>query len=125
MIDFIVGVIVATLSGMGVGGGGLLVLYLVFVKSFGQLEAQGLNLLFFIAACGSSLSFHIRKRKIDYRLCLYLVVGGTLGAVLGSITAQEMDPMIVRKVFGWLLVLSGIITLFGREKKNKKIDKKY
>ena len=38
----------ALLAGMGVGGGGLLVLYLVFIKDMGQTMAQGLNLVFFI-----------------------------------------------------------------------------
>ena len=55
MIDFFAGVLIASLAGMGIGGGGLLVLYLVFVKGAEQLGAQGLNLVFFICAAASSV----------------------------------------------------------------------
>ena len=39
---------VALLSGMGVGSAGLLVTYLALVLGMPQLQAQGLNLLFFL-----------------------------------------------------------------------------
>ncbi len=123
-VDFLIGIIVATLAGMGVGGGGLLVLYLVFVKNMDQIEAQGMNLIFFISAATVSLIYHAGKRKINYKLCFFLTVFGSVGAVLGSYTAYRIDPMIVRKVFGWLLIISGSLTLLNKNnkaKENKKI----
>ena len=116
VLDFFAGVIISALAGMGVGGGGLLVLYLVFVKGIEQIEAQGANLVFFIAAASASLIYHIRKRKINFKVCIILCLFGTLGAVAGSMTAYKIDPTLVRKIFGWLLIVSGCLTLLGKKK---------
>ena len=48
--------IIALLSGMGIGSGGLLVIYLTLLEKVPQLTAQGINLLFFIFASASSRS---------------------------------------------------------------------
>ena len=40
--------LLAALSGMGVGGGGLFVIYLSLFTNTPQLTAQGMNLLFFL-----------------------------------------------------------------------------
>ena len=114
IIDVVAGIFISILSGMGIGGGGLLVLYLVFVKNMAQASAQGLNLLFFIFASSSSLLYHFKKRKIDKRLLLLLIIPGLFGAVLGSLTANVIEPVIMRRLFGWLSVISGTFILFGK-----------
>ncbi|MBR5314645.1 MAG: sulfite exporter TauE/SafE family protein [Clostridia bacterium] len=124
MIDFIAGTIVAALSGMGVGGGGLLVIYLVFVKNMGQIESQGINLLFFIISASSAFLYNLRKRKINFRLCILLCICGIFGAVVGALCANIIAPVTVRKIFGWLLVASGVWSVISDKKKNKKISKK-
>ena len=48
MVSFIVALITSVLSGLGIGGGGLLVIYLAFFTDTPQITAQGINLLFFI-----------------------------------------------------------------------------
>ena len=47
IVDFIVGVFAAALSGTGVGGGGLFIIYLSFAKDMAQGVMQGINLIFF------------------------------------------------------------------------------
>ena len=120
VLDCLAGVIIAALAGMGVGGGGLLVLYLAFVKNTPQLDAQGLNLAFFTAASLSSLLYHVRKRKLNFKLTLLLALFGLPGAYFGFKTAAITSPETVRRFFGWLLIISGCITfLSGRRKKEK------
>ncbi len=120
MIDFFAAMVIAILAGMGVGGGGLLVLYLVFVKDMGQLHAQGLNLVFFIFAAGASLVYHAKKRKINPKLSGLLILFGVIGAYLGAGTAAVLKPGVVRKIFGWLLILSGGIVLI-KDRKHRNI----
>lgn len=118
MLDYLAGMLIAALAGMGVGGGGLLVLYLVFVKDMSQLEAQWINMVFFIFASTSALLWHRKKRNINWKLSLLLIALGITGAFLGAITANIISPKITRKIFGWLMVISGSITLFPKKIKN-------
>jgi len=116
VIDFFAGMIISILAGMGIGGGGLLVLYLVYVKNMEQISAQGINLLFFIFAAVSSLLYHRKKRDMDYKMCLKLMAFGAMGAILGALTAQFLDGGVIRKMFGWLLITSGSISLLKKKK---------
>ena len=50
LLDILAGTAVAVLSGMGVGSGGLLVVYLTLAAGMQQAPAQALNLFFFLFA---------------------------------------------------------------------------
>lgn len=112
IVDIAAAAAIGTLSGMGIGGGGLLVIYLTLVRGVGQLEAQGMNLYFFIFASAAALYVHIAKRKINYPLILLTSSVGMLGAYGGSALASVTDPELIRRVFGAMLLVSGGISLF-------------
>lgn len=134
MIDIIFGTAAAVLSGMGVGSGGLLVIYLTMLGEYDQITAQGLNLLFFIFSSGSAMLFHFTHRKINYGAVMILVVFGIAGAGLGSILLIIIGGDIARKFFGIMLVFSGVLALkkSGKKtlennsqgRKNKRIKKR-
>ncbi len=102
---------IALLAGIGVGGGGLLVLYLTLVEAMPQAEAQGINLLFFLCAAGAAFLVNCRKRSFPWKTVLLLAVGGTAFAILGAFLATKVSPTLLRRSFGGLLVASGLITL--------------
>ena len=66
-MDMVASFLISVLAGMGVGGGGLLVIYLSLVRNIDQLAAQGINLLFFVCASLSALVVNIKKRSL--KLC--------------------------------------------------------
>lgn len=117
MIDFLAGAVIATLAGMGIGGGGLLVLYLVFVKGMEQIGAQGLNLVFFICASLASLVCHTQKRKIMWKIAVMMSVAGTVGAYIGSGVASNVKPQTLRSIFGWFIMVAGAIVVLNFKKK--------
>ena len=47
-MDMIIGFLAGFAGGLGVGGGGILLLYLTAFAGVEQLSAQGINLLFFL-----------------------------------------------------------------------------
>ena len=118
-IDIIASFIIALLSGMGIGSGGLLVIYLTIMTDIEQLSAQGANLLFFLFSSGAALLYNIRKRNIYWSAVLFLSVIGILGALLGSFVAGIIPTGILRKLFGTMLTVSGIVTLFKKEKQTE------
>jgi uncharacterized membrane protein YfcA len=117
MIDFIVSASVALLSGLGVGSGGLLVVFLTEYRSVGQLFAQGINLLFFIFSSGAATAVNLRKRKISYGSVLMMSIGGVIGAIVGAVSASFIDPAYLRIGFGLMLLIGGIPSFLrsGRE----------
>ncbi len=116
-LDFIVSTIAAVLQGLGIGSSGTLVIYLTMWAGWEQVTAQGVNLIFFIFSAVAALFFHIRKRKIYWGVLLYLTLFGVLGAAVGSLLLNVFDPDLVRKIFGGMLVISGLLGLFGRSDK--------
>ena len=111
IFDVIISFVLAALSGLGVGGGGLFVIFLAIFTDTPQLIAQGMNLLFFIFSASSSLIIHLTHRKIYVSLIFVLIISGALGAIFGTFVSQKIDPNILRKIFGAMLVITGIFTL--------------
>ena len=108
--------VAATLSGLGVGSAGILVLYLTGAQGMPQLAAQGANLIFFLA-CGSiSLLFSLRKTPPLWRYQPFLLLGGIPGALLGTALAATLPEGALRLAFGLLLILCGAWGLFGKKK---------
>lgn len=125
IVTMIIVFIIAALSGMGVGGGGLFVIYLSLFTDTPQLLAQGINLLFFLLCAGASLIFHLQKRNIYFLAVAILAGAGIVGSLVGSSIAEHINESILRKIFGAMLVISGIITLKrkGTNVSDKKSEK--
>ncbi|MBQ7412356.1 MAG: sulfite exporter TauE/SafE family protein [Clostridia bacterium] len=121
MLDIIISFLIATLMGMGIGGGGFLVIYLTLCLNFEQIIAQGTNLVFFIICGLFATLVHTFKRKINPYQLLIMSVLGSLGAFITSHIANVIDPKIPRIALGLLLIVSGALSLikvFIRKNKN-------
>jgi uncharacterized membrane protein YfcA len=118
-MDIIATLIVATLSGMGLGSGGLMVLYLTLIRHAPQLLAQGFNLLFFLFASASSMIVHLLKRRIFWSAVLILILAGLPAAYLGTRVALHLPEGLVAKLFGLFLISVGLPGLFGRNRAKK------
>ena len=110
-ISLITAFFVAILSGLGVGGGGLFVIYLALFTNLPQLQIQGINLAFFLFSSSASLSVHLTKRKIFWSAVFVMSLAGILGAILGSLLSIKIEETVLRKIFGAMLVISGILSL--------------
>ena len=112
-MKFLATFLISALMGMGVGGGGLFVIYLTLCLSYPQILAQGTNLFFFVIAGVASIFYHFKKRQIVlWQVCL-MIIFGSGGSILFSKLALSLDPKYPRIALGVLLVISGLITLFN------------
>lgn len=120
LLDLAACVAIGALSGMGVGGGGLLVIYLTIFRNYAQLDAQAANLLFFIFAAGAALFVHLKKREIDYRTTAVFAISGIVGSLFGSSVTALVPENLTGKIFGAMLAVSGTITLVKSLRSSRK-----
>ena len=117
-VALIVGTVLGFLTGLGVGGGSLLMVWMTAVLSMEQKAAQGVNLLYFLPCAACALIFHIKNRQIVWRAVWPAALAGSVCAVGGAMLAQNVDAELLRKLFGGFLVLVGLseILLKGLKK---------
>ena len=110
-IHIMIAFLIALISGLGIGGGGLFATYLAIFTSIPHLSVQGYNLIFFIFCAGASVIVQIFRRKINMRAVALMALGGVLGSVLGSLLTLALPEEYLRKLFGIMLVATGLISL--------------
>ena len=121
LTDFIfpvfIGIILGGLSGLGVGGGSLLMLWLTLVMGAEQEYARLMNLMFFLPCALAVSIFRWRQGKLDVKNTLIAVIAGCAGSVVASLWRQYLNLELLRKIFGILFVICGIRELLYRPKK--------
>jgi uncharacterized protein len=103
-----VGALSGVLAGLlGVGGGLLLVPFLVLAAGMSQHEAEATSLLVILpTAIAASLA--LRRREIgDLPLALSLGVVGAAGAVAGALLALALPADTLRVIFAALVAIVG------------------
>ena len=109
------------LSGMGLGGGGILLVFLTAFSSIGQLTAQGINLIFFLPTGLVAVIVYAIKKQIEWKIVLKMWLYGVIGAFGGYFIARAIETQYLSKIFAVFLIIFGIIILFSKEK-NKKAE---
>ncbi len=115
-LDALAGLATGVLSGWGIGGGSLLMLYLTALRGMEQGAAQGINLLYFLPVSAGALPGHIRGGLVDRTAFCWCVLGGLPAAALAAWAAPGLDPGLLRKIFGGFLLVIGLRELFAKDK---------
>ena len=100
------------ISGMGIGGGAILIPALILFAEISQKTAQGINLVYFIPTAVFSLVVHIKKGNVQIKTALIIGVFGILGSLIGSWGASVIADGLLRKIFGIFLALIGFYEIF-------------
>lgn len=108
VVGFLVGAATGVLSGCGVGGGTLLMLYLTAVAGVGQYQAGGINLLYFLTCAPPALISHSRKGLVAWQGVLWCVVTGIPLSVAAGVLAGNVEAEHLRRLFGILLLYVGL-----------------
>lgn len=100
------------LGAMGLGGGGVLLLWLSLLGT-DQLAAQGINLLFILPVGAVGLWLHRKNGLVVFSAALPMALGGLLGLGLGTALAGRLPGTVLRRLFG--LLIAGVAVREGRE----------
>lgn len=118
ILNFLIGLGTGILSGFGIGGGSLLILYLTSFAGVNQYIAGGINLLYFVFCAPAALISHIKNRLIEKKAALVCTLAGVLTSIGASILASMIHVDLLRRLFGVFLLYIGIKEIFCK-KENK------
>ena len=119
LLNFLIGVATGIISGFGIGGGSLLVLYLTAITGMSQYTAGGINLLYFIGCAPAALIGHVKNKLVEWRVALWCAVAGIAVAIPVSLAAKDIHSDWLRRLFGLLLLYVGIKELRMGKKTNR------
>ncbi len=114
-----VGAALGFLSGLGIGGGSLLVLWLTLIVGMPPSTARSINLLFFIPAALCACFFRWKQGSLPLGKLWPAMLLGCAAAAGFSFLSMGLDTKILRKLFGILLLCTGLRELFYRPRKAK------
>ncbi len=115
-IALAVATVLGFLAGLGVGGGSLLVLWLTLVVGMEHPYARILNLMFFIPSALITCLFRWKQGVLDFKKILPAIIAGCIAAGAGSWITRHLDIMVLKKLFGGLLLFTGLRELFYKTK---------
>lgn len=122
ILPFIVGTLTGVLSGLGVGGGSLLLIYLTTFAGIAQQEAQAINLVYFLPAAVTALPSHVKNGFVEKSTVLPAVLMGLACSGIAAWISNGMDVELLRKLFGCFLLVIGLSELLRKSPDQKKTE---
>ena len=116
-VSLAVGTVLGFLSGLGVGGGSLLLLWLTLVLNLEPTAARTVNLWFFLPAALVACYYRKKQGTLAIRKMVPAIAAGCIGALLGTKLGASLDTQLLKKGFGILLIATGIREIFWKSKK--------
>ena len=112
------GLICGVISGFGIGGGSLLMVWMTAAAALDQKTAQAINLLYFLPTSVGALIFHIRNHMICWKAVIPAAIFGCITAALAAWVSASLDVTLLRKLFGGYLLVIGCMEVFKKSPKS-------
>ena len=106
-ITLIIGTVLGFLSGLGIGGGSLLILWLTMILHIDPATARSINLLFFIPSAVVACILRIKQGTLKITPLVPTILVGCAAAALFSWVSIVVDMEILKKLFGIVLIAAG------------------
>jgi len=109
-LSFIIcGFIIGLASGFsGVGGGGMVALFLIFILGYDIHTAIGTSLIMMFFIAGSGAVGHFLNNEVIISAALIAGFGAIIGAVSGSVVANKVDENKLGRLIGVIFIVLGI-----------------
>ena len=130
-MEILAGIAGGIVSGMGMGGGTVLIILLSVFGGIEQHVAQATNIVFFVPAALVSILLNIKHKLIKWKVAIPITVFGLIGAIVGGKIALILDTYSLKKCFGVFLGVIAIYEIFdlikwykiSKKTNNKNIDR--
>ena len=108
VFSIVLGALLGFLTGLGTGGGSLLLLWLTLVLGMEPQQARVINLMFFIPAAITASGIRLFRGGIPFQKIILPAMAGCVSAAVFAIAGSHMDTEHLRPAFGLLLIITGI-----------------
>lgn len=112
MKEIFIGLVSGMVSGIGMGGGTILILLLTMFIGVEQHIAQATNLTFFVPTSISAIIMNIREKNINLKIGIKVAIFGVIGAIGGSVISNRLEVNVLKKYFGLFLAIIGICQIY-------------
>ena len=117
------GIISGIATGLGMGGGSILIILLTAFLGVDQHLAQATNLFFFIPTAIISIIVHFKNKNVDASVGKSILLPVVVGSAAGAILTLQLQPQKLKKYFGIFLLAVGILEMIQTIKSIIKIRK--
>lgn len=110
------GVIAGVAAGMfGIGGGLIIVPFLMLVMKMSQADSVGTSLAAIIPPVGilGAIEYY-RAGHVNLKAAALIAVAMLIGTYLGAKLMLGLPPVVARRIYGGFLLLVGARYLFGK-----------
>ena len=119
MKEILIGAFSGIFSGIGMGGGTVLIFLLSTFLSLEQHIAQATNLIYFVPTAISAIIVNYRDKNIDIPLAKLISIFGIIGATIGAIISVNTDVIKLRKIYGIFLAIIAVHEIYTLIKEYK------
>ena len=123
MLAIVFGIISGIVTGLGMGGGTILILLLSLFMNMEQHIAQATNLIFFIPTSLSAILINLKQKNVDKKLAITISFYGIIGAVVGAKISENISSQKLRKYFAIFILIIAIHEVYKFYKEYKIIRK--
>ena len=116
LIALAAGTVTGILSAFGIGGGSLLLIYLTAFAGMSQHQAQGINLLYYLACAPAALVQHKRSGLFRWDAARPAILAGLPAAGAMAFFAGGLPQSLLRRLFGGACILLGLYELLRKDR---------
>ena len=116
-VILIVGTALGFLTGLGVGGGSLLMVWLTAVLGMDTVTARGVNLLFYLPGAAAAIILRKKQGRIHWKHILSPAAAGCIAAWACSRFSTAVDKSPFQKAFGIILIAAGLREVLWKPKR--------
>jgi len=116
ILYLLIGLSAGVLSGLiGIGGGTIIVPALIFLFGLTQHQAQGTTLALLIPPIGLLAAWtYYKNGYVNLTIAVFICLGFFIGGLAGAKLAVGLSNEILKKVFGFVLLLISLYMIFGK-----------
>lgn len=121
MLEIIFGLMAGIVTGLGMGGGTILILLLSLFMDMEQHVAQATNLVFFIPTSLAAIMINLKQKNVNLKVATIISFFGIIGAMIGAVISENITSEKLRKYFAIFILFIAFHEVYKlyKEYKNK------